>query len=96
MRYVLALLNSKYLRYLYQKIVNESEGRAFPQVKVTHVKKLPVKVADKKIQESIAELADKIFSQYQRLQEIKDEIDHMVYELYGLTKEEIEKVENKI
>jgi hypothetical protein len=95
LKYILALLNSKYLRFLYQKIVNESEGRAFPQVKVTHVKKLPIRIVDRQTQDQIVEFVDKILSEPQRLEEFKNKIDQMVYKLYELTPEKIIIVEGK-
>lgn len=107
LKYILALLNSSYLRYLYQKIVNESEGRAFPQVKVTHVKKLPIKRAGKYQQEEIVEIVNKIFqitnsddfqknvSLHAMVNEYRKIIDRLVYKLYSLTQEEINIIEEK-
>jgi hypothetical protein len=35
----LAIINSSYIRFLYNRLVQES-GRVFPQVKLTHLKKI--------------------------------------------------------
>lgn len=43
--YFLGLLNSRYYRYLYQNLVQES-GRAFAQVKLSKIKQLPVRLID--------------------------------------------------
>lgn len=105
LEYLLALLNSKYLKYLYQKIVNESAGRAFPQVKITHVKKLPIKLCTLNKQKDFIDIVAKIMlitqsSDYldnlEKQSEVKEYeklIDQMVYKLYGLTEDEIKIVE---
>lgn len=103
-RYVLALVNSRYLRWVYNKIVNES-GRVFPQVKVTHVKKLPLHVIPSKEQTVFVSIVDKILNitkdedylensiKQAKIKEYERQINQMVYKLYGLTKEEIKIVE---
>lgn len=103
-KYVLALLNSKYLRWVYNKMVNEA-GRVFPQVKVTHVNKLPVRIMQTKEQKPIIELVDKILtitkdddylknpSKPAQVKEYEKQIDQMVYKLYDLTDDEIKIVE---
>ena len=105
LRYILAVINSSYLKYLYNELVNES-GRVFPQVKITHVKKLPLKYLDMSLQKPFIFLVDKIVSIAQsnnylgnpskqaQLKQLQKQIDQMVYKLYGLTKEEITIVEN--
>lgn len=41
-KYILALLNSTYMKWFYQKLVKE-KGRVFPQVKLQKVKQLPIR-----------------------------------------------------
>lgn len=106
LRYVLANLNSKYFKYLYYKIVNESAGRVFPQVKLTHVKKLPIKTIDIKQQNPFIELVDTILSitrtnnyldnavKKAEVQDYIKRLDKMIFKLYELTPVEIEMVEN--
>ncbi len=99
-KYVLAVCNSKYIASVYNKLVKES-GRVFPQVKITHVKKLPLVIASKGIQEKIASYVSKILSLKQKnlhadTSALERQIDEMVYELYELTPEEIEIIENSI
>ena len=87
--YILALLNSSYLRFLYSNIVKES-GRVFPQVKLTKLKSLPIKKATKDEQLPLVELVQKILS-LKKENHAKDvtgleaEIDELVFDLYGLT-----------
>ncbi len=45
-RYHVALLNSTLLRYFYGRLIRESRQRAFPQVKVGSLRRLPIRVID--------------------------------------------------
>ena len=163
--YLLSVLNSKFLNFLYRIIVPEV-GKAFAEVKIVNLKKLPLKKIKREEQNQFIEKAEQMLSLYKELQEVSQkfqrtlerefaldslskklqdwyllsygdfikelekkkvklslsqkgewedyflqeskkalelksnidttdkEIDAMVYELYGLTKEEIEIVEN--
>src|SRR3989338_8584439 len=105
LRFILALLNSSYLRYLYQKIVNESSARAFPQVKITHVKKLPIRIVKISEQKPFIDLVDTILpiikggdylensTKQAKVRDYEKQIDQLVYKLYTLTSEEIKVVE---
>ncbi len=59
LKYILALLNSKLLNYIYQNIANE-KGRLFAEVKKVYLSQLPIKtISDteqKKIEDKINEL----------------------------------------
>ena len=99
LKYVLAIINSSYIKYLYNELVNEL-GRVFPQVKITHVKKLPLKIIDTKKQKPFIKLVDQILEKKKDNPEagtgdLEREIDEMVYELYGLSEEEIGIVEGQ-
>jgi hypothetical protein len=103
-KYILALLNSKYLRYIYNFIVKE-EGRVFPQIKLSKLKYLPIKKLLLSKQKDFVNIVDKILSLTQsteyfqnesrqkRVEEYKQQIDKMIYTLYGLNEEEIKNVE---
>jgi hypothetical protein len=89
--YLCGLLNSKYLRYLYEQNVKE-EGRVFPQVKLEKLKNLPIFIPDN--QQPIITIVKQILSAKQQNPQadtttLETEIDNLVYELYNLTKEEI-------
>lgn len=95
--YVLAVINSRYIEYLYNNLVKEA-GRVFPQVKLTHVKKLPLVIADAAAQRTIAEFVKKILAEKRRdvnanVTKIERQIDDSIYGLYGLTPAEIDLVE---
>ena len=51
--YLLGVINSSYIAFAYNKLVREA-GRVFPQVKITHVKKLPLAIPPKRKQDEIA------------------------------------------
>jgi len=88
-------------------IVKES-GRVYPQVKITHVKKLPFRVIDRPLQQPFIELVDQILAitkaeayftyaaNQAKVKEYERQIDQMVYQLYGLTSEEIAVVQNEV
>jgi hypothetical protein len=97
-KFLLGLLNSTLLGYLYKRISQETEGRAFAQVKTTYIKRLSVPKEPKDT--SIVKIVDQILSIKQKdpnadTSALERQIDKMVYELYELTPEEIDIVEGK-
>jgi type I restriction-modification system DNA methylase subunit len=95
--FVLGIVNSMYIEYVYNALVKEA-GRVFPQVKLTHVKKLPLVIAQKNDQKKVSDLVKRILSAKAHDAEadvsaLAREIDGLVYALYGLTKEEIAIIE---
>jgi len=108
MKYILGLLNSTLFYYLYSDLAQEREGRTFAQVKTTYLKKLPIKIRrDAKEHESFIVIVDRILAitkdddylqnpqKQAKVKMLEQEIDRMVYKLYGLTEEEIAIVEGK-
>ena len=91
-KYLLALLNSKYIRFLYSETVKES-GRVFPQVKLEKISNLPIKVISlseqQKYIQKVSEILDITKSgDYSSNNEMKtkvsiitEKIDNMVYKL---------------
>jgi hypothetical protein len=98
LKVVLAILNSKMINYFFQSFKQE-EGRAFAQVKIVDIKNLPFVVPSDSIQKELAELTDQIMERKKQgdsasYANLEDRVDALVYDLYGLSKEEIEVVEN--
>ncbi len=62
LKYILCLLMSKYLKYLYTNIVQE-EGRVFPQVKLVKLGELPIFQASQHQQQKLVKLADILIDQ---------------------------------
>ncbi len=92
-KYLLGLLNSSLIDFLYNDLVNES-NRIFPEVKPIQLFKLPIKNASIEKQKTFINKVDEILclkSQDSKADttDLEQEIDAMVYELYGLSKEEI-------
>lgn len=93
--YVLSILNSKLIRYFW--ISKFSDDRdAFPKIKGTYLKKLPIKLISEKRQEIFAIQVNEVMNLKKLVKEthhIEDQIDQMVYKIYDLTEEEIAIVE---
>ena len=74
--YLLALLNSKYLNYLYTQNVRET-GRVFPQVKLGKVKILPIKLGLKGQRKILSDLAKTMLKLNEQLLSLQnDDIKH--------------------
>jgi len=86
--YLCALLNSKYLRYLYEQNVKEG-GRVFPQVKLEKLKPLPIVIPTDEQKSEIEDLVTKTISatnsgDFETAQILKATIDQKVFELYNV------------
>ncbi len=90
--FLVGLLNSEMLNFLYHDLVNE-DNRIFPEVKPVQLFKLPIKLAETKMQKEISVYVDKILAAKKTdpaadTSKWENEIDELVFELYGLTEEE--------
>lgn len=94
-RLLVGLLNSRLFRYLYTYISQETEGRAFAQVKTTYIKKLPVPRNGSSSSKKIVDIVDRIVNGSKRdtLPQLEEFLNRAVYELYALSPKEIEAVE---
>lgn len=94
--FVVGLLNSKLNNYIYKSLTQET-GRAFAQVKPINVRKLLIP-KDCKNKFQIVNIVQQI-QNYKcsestiKIVDLEHQIDQLVYELYGLTEEEIAIVE---
>lgn len=105
LKYILALLNSKlYYFWLYHKGKRKGEMLELYQKPLSEI---PIKYIPELQQNKFVELADKIISKVNasgveekqkniELEEIQNQIDKLVYELYELTPEEITIVEEAV
>ncbi|MFA5818826.1 MAG: TaqI-like C-terminal specificity domain-containing protein [Bacteroidales bacterium] len=99
-KFVLGLFNSKLYKFYYRK-TNSQGGDIFPQVRISSVENLPIKIADNKTQDKIEKFVDQILAKKEKnvtadTIALETEIDRLVYELYGLTEEDIRIVEGKL
>lgn len=97
-KYILALLNSSLFQWYYS-IMFKGDTELFPKIRIAQAKQLPIKKVSKEEQHPIIELIDKIIEQKTLFSESdttaeEREIDRLVYNLYGLTDEEIDVIES--
>jgi hypothetical protein len=98
-KYVLALFNSTLFKFYYRK-TNSQGGDIFPQVRISSVNNLPIKLTDSKSQEKIEIIADQILNKKSQdnsadTTDLESQIDQLVYQLYDLTEEEIKIIEGE-
>ncbi|SEA95003.1 Eco57I restriction-modification methylase [Flavobacterium gillisiae] len=97
LNYLLALINSKIINFFYQKLVGEA-GRTFAQVKGVNLALIPIKKISISNQQPFIERVNEILllkseNPQADTSDLEAAIDTMVYELYGLSEEEIKIVE---
>ena len=81
LKYLLAILNSKLINYIYKNISQENR-RSFAQVKPINIRKLPIKNADNDQQLILINKIDKIFSlKITILDAINKEVNFLISEL---------------
>ena len=95
LNYYLGILNSKLLNFIFSKFSTNSNVNGYEVDNLPHPKN-----ADKTNKEPIEKLADRILAAKRAnpqadTSEWEGEIDQLVYELYGLTEEEIKIVGGK-
>ena len=104
LKYVLAILNSKVaLDWFYKNGKIRGGGVDIGTIKL---REFPIKLCSEGNQKPFIQLVDKVLfitkdedyinnlEKQTNVKNLEKEIDKLVYELYGVTKEEIEKVEN--
>jgi hypothetical protein len=105
LKYLLAFLNSKLCLFYFSLICNSS-GMDTIQWKKFALEKVPVIELNSKNQKPFIDLIDQILAitksddyltnpeKQTKVKELENQIDQLIYELYGLTEDEIEIVEN--
>ncbi|MDE2948004.1 MAG: N-6 DNA methylase [Chloroflexota bacterium] len=114
LKYLLGLLNSRFLCWFYQRVINHEVGEALAQVKRGHIAQLPISEidfdnpADVAMHDKMVELVDEMLKLHKQLPAltgegrritealigtVDSEIDALVYELYGLSEDEVAIVE---
>ncbi|MBN2771609.1 MAG: Eco57I restriction-modification methylase domain-containing protein, partial [Spirochaetes bacterium] len=97
LKYILAILNSKLMEFIFSQIGVKTAGGAYTLKKAT-IDELPLLVVPDSEQRPFIDLVDKILGVKKKelnanLDYLEYEMDHLVYQLYGLTEDEIEIVE---
>lgn len=96
-KFILGILNSSISQFLYSNFTQE-KGRTFAQVKSMNVRKLYIPNIWKQGQQPFVDLVNQILELKKQnpkvdTTDLEKQIDSLVYELYGLTEEEIALVE---
>lgn len=107
---ILAILNSHLIGWYFRKKFQISDDDTFPQIMIRDILQFPIPVIEKKMNDSIAHsvetmlqlqkekqqttLPDKLNQLEARIKYTDDKINQLVYELYGLSEEEIQIIGN--
>ncbi|MFM6464752.1 MAG: Eco57I restriction-modification methylase domain-containing protein, partial [Planktothrix sp.] len=96
-KFILAALNSKLINYIYKQLTQE-ENRAFAEVKPQNIRKLSIINTSAEHKKNIIDIVNQILTTKKSNPNadttiLEQQIDQLVYELYGLTEEEIKIVE---
>jgi hypothetical protein len=94
---LLGILNSKLVKLYLMNTADYVRG-GFIRLKISYVSSIPIPVSQNHIKEKISDIVSELLINEKRNFEpdtiqLEDEIDRLVYELYGLTEEEIGIVE---
>ena len=100
LEYLLAILNSKYLNYIYNNNINEA-NRVFPQIKISNLEKLPIRIIDFN-NKSDVDIYYKIISTVEELSKFESNsvayksyisiLDDLIFDLYSVNKIERDKI----
>jgi len=85
LKYLLVLLNSKLLRFLYESQINEG-GKVFAQVKIIYIDPLPIQILSKEKQIPFEELADKMMMLKKQSQQLNNKFNNYFSGQYNLDK----------
>ncbi|MBI3627690.1 MAG: N-6 DNA methylase [Candidatus Sungbacteria bacterium] len=95
--YLVGILNSKLMRFIYQNTVQESGQKAFPQVKIKSLRELPIRSIDfskskeKTTHDEVVKLAREMLELNEKLSSIEENSNQ-----WEQLKAEIEKTDKKI
>jgi restriction endonuclease S subunit len=95
--YLLGILNSKLMGWFFIKYFARDE-KTFPEVRIHELASLPIKIIQKNEQQPFVNIVDKIIEKKANNEDTTDlenQIDKLVYELYGLSDDEIDIVERR-
>lgn len=92
-KYLTGVLNSLLIQYYYTTKF-KSETELFPKIRIAQVKEIPIPCASKEIQERISGYVDQILKRKEsnleeNISDLENNIDRVVYELYGLSYDDI-------
>ena len=91
-RYILACINSKVVDFYYKKKFSTKKTDAFPEIQTYLYEQLPIPTVTNDVQRLIESLVDDILDANKKglsTTELEQEIDRLVYHLYGLNYDEV-------
>ena len=96
LKVILAILNSKLMTFYHKNVFLDTEKKVFPKILIANAKKFPIKMPLNKSE--IVELVNQVLCSKKcnptaDTSVLESEIDRLVYQLYGLTEEEIKIIE---
>ena len=97
-KYLAAILNSTLLNFIHKFLFLDIEKELFQKVLIENCKKFPIKKISLLEQQPFINFVNEILESKKQGKDataLEEEIDRMVYELYGLTEEEVRVVEGK-
>jgi hypothetical protein len=100
-KFVLALLNSKLLDFYYKKKFSTKKEEAFPEIQTYLYEQLPLPIVNQEQQNKVICIVDTILqlksgNNNADISSLENEINVIVYDLYGLTDAEIKIIEQSI
>jgi adenine-specific DNA-methyltransferase len=87
---ILIQLNSKLFDFIHKSLTT-GENKAFAQFPAHYVETLPCRVDN-----ALTEISKTLFLQREKDESVEKQIDHLVYQLYDLTEEEIKMIEESV
>lgn len=84
LKYLLVLLNSRLLRFLYESQINEG-GKVFAQVKIIYIDPLPIQTLSKSKQVPFEEMTDKMLLIKKQIQEVSLRFQRTLQRKFDLT-----------
>ncbi|TAH19898.1 MAG: hypothetical protein EAZ08_07495 [Cytophagales bacterium] len=98
LKYILAILNSKLLGWYNYHTSPKAKKGLFPKILVNDVRNLPIPNLELEEQQLLISLVNQVLSlksQNQDTSLLEEDIDEAVYQIYGMTEEEIKIIENQ-
>lgn len=83
-KYILALINSKLIRYVYETTINE-KGKTYAQVKIIYIAKLPIKLTDKNEELFIESLVNEMIKMNDEFNRLTDKFLNRLTSSFSIT-----------
>ena len=92
--YLLGIINSTAANYYYKQRFSLKKGDAFPEIQTYLYEQIPIPQASKKNQSLIESLVSDLLAGTDNSQKCYESLDNIIYQLYGLSADEIDQIKN--